>query len=134
MALKKRKSFELLKIEKDYEIAKNTAQRRTLYVLAIGLFVVLLSIYFIIQFYDQRISTTKIITEQKEEINHQKIRELEDNIKMSSMRYVIEGQEIERERIAKDLHDSLGGLLSTIKLQFDQVSSKKSRLTRNERI
>lgn len=124
----KEKSFELLKIEKDYEIAKNTAQRRTLYVLAIGLFVVLLSIYFIIQFYDQRISTTKIITEQKEEINHQKIRELEDNIKMSSMRYVIEGQEIERERIAKDLHDSLGGLLSTIKLQFDQVSSKKADL------
>jgi signal transduction histidine kinase len=124
----KEKSFELLKIEKDYEISKNTAQRRTLYVLAIGLFIVLLSIYFIIKFYDQRISTTKIITEQKEEINHQKIRELEDNIKMSSMRYVIEGQEIERERIAKDLHDSLGGLLSTIKLQFDQVSSKKSDL------
>lgn len=122
----KEKNFELLKIEKDYEIAKNTAQRRTLYALAIGLFVVLLSIYFIIKFYNQRISTTKIITEQKEEINQQKIRELEDNIKMSSMRYVIEGQEIERERIAKDLHDSLGGLLSTIKLQFDQVSSKKS--------
>jgi signal transduction histidine kinase len=124
----KEKNFELLKIEKDYEIAKNTAQRRTLYALAIGLFVVLLSIYFIVKFYDQRISTTKIITEQREEINQQKIRELEDNIKMSSMRYVIEGQEIERERIAKDLHDSLGGLLSTIKLQFDQVSSKKADL------
>jgi signal transduction histidine kinase len=39
------------------------------------------------------------------------------------MKSVIEGQEIERERIAKDLHDSLGGLLSTIKLQFDHVSS-----------
>ncbi len=124
----KQTSIELLKIEKEYEISKNNAQRRTLYILAFGLFIVLLSIYFIIKFYDQRISTTKIITEQKEEINQQKIRELEDNMKMNSMRSVIEGQETERERIAKDLHDSLGGLLSTIKLHFDHVSSKNSEL------
>ncbi|MBK8828478.1 MAG: hypothetical protein IPO26_17785 [Saprospiraceae bacterium] len=124
----KQTSIELLKIEKEYEISKNNAQRRTLYILAFGLFIVLLSLYFIIKFYDQRISTTKIITEQKEEINQQKIRELEDNMKMNSMRSVIEGQETERERIAKDLHDSLGGLLSTIKLHFDHVSSKNSEL------
>ena len=122
-------NIELLKIEKEYADQRNKAQRRTLYILAIGLFVVILSIYFIIKFYDQRISTTQIITEQKEEINKQKIRVLEDNMKMNSMRSVIEGQEIERERIAKDLHDSLGGLLSTIKLQFDHVRSKKQELT-----
>ena len=122
-------NIELLKIEKEYADDRNKAQRRTLYILAIGLFVVIVSIYFIIKFYDQRISTTQIITEQKEEINHQKIRELEDNMKMNSMRSVIEGQEIERERIAKDLHDSLGGLLSTIKLQFDNVRSKKKELS-----
>ncbi len=124
----KQTSIELLKIEKQYAEEQNSTQRRTMYILGIGLFIVTLSIYFIIKFYDQRISTTKIITEQKEEINHQKIRELEDNYKMSSMRSVIEGQEIERERIAKDLHDSLGGLLSTIKLQFDQVRSRNEEL------
>lgn len=118
----------LLKIEKEYADERNQAQRRTLYILAIGLFVVLVSIYFIVKFYDQRISTAKIISDQKEQINHQKIRELEDNMKMNSMRSVITGQEIERERIAKDLHDSLGGLLSTIKLQFDNVRSKKQEL------
>ncbi len=122
-------NIELLKIEKEYADERNKAQRRTLYILAIGLIIVIVSIYFIVKFYDQRISTTRIITEQKEEINHQKIRELEDNMKMNSMRSVIEGQEIERERIAKDLHDSLGGLLSTIKLQFDNVRSKKKELS-----
>lgn len=40
------------------------------------------------------------------------------------MQSMLEGQENERERISKDLHDSLGGLLSTIKLQFDSVKSK----------
>ncbi len=121
-------NIELLKIEKEFADERNRAQRRTLYILAIGLFVVTISIYFIVKFYDQRISTARIISEQKEEINHQKIRELEDNLKMNSMRSVITGQEIERERIAKDLHDSLGGLLSTIKLQFDNVRSKKQEL------
>jgi signal transduction histidine kinase len=125
----KQTSIELLKIEKEFEIAKNAAQRRTLYLLTIGLFVVLLSIYFIIKFYDQQIKTNKIINAQKEEINQQKIRELEDNIRISSMRSVIEGQEIERERIAKDLHDSLGGLISTIKLQFDQVINKNENIS-----
>ncbi len=122
-------NIELLKIEKEYADERNKAQRRTLYILAIGLFIVITSVYFIIKFYDQRISTTRIITEQKEEINQQQIRELEDNMKMNSMRSVIEGQEIERERIAKDLHDSLGGLLSTIKLQFDNVRSKQKGLS-----
>lgn len=124
----KQSSIELLRIEKEYAEQRNKAQRRTLYILAAGLFLVTFSIYFIVKYYNQRISTAKIITEQKEEINQQKIRELEDNIRISSMRSVIEGQEIERERIAKDLHDSLGGLLSTIKLQFDQVLGKNNSL------
>lgn len=125
----KQTSIELLKIEKEFEIAKNAAQRRTLYLLTIGLFIVLLSLYFIIKFYDQQIKTNKIINAQKEEINQQKIRELEDKMRISSMRSVIEGQEIERERIAKDLHDSLGGLISTIKLQFDQVINKNENIS-----
>lgn len=119
----KQTSIELLKMEKEYEINKNVIQRRSLYILAIGLLIVLLSVYFIIKFYNQQIYTAKIINEQKEEINYQKIRELEDTVRINSMRSMIEGQEIERERIAKDLHDSLGGLLSAVKLQFDYLGS-----------
>ena len=40
--------------------------------------------------------------------------------------------EKERERIAKDLHDSLGGLLSTVKLQFDNVRAKMNGSLHNE--
>ena len=121
----KQSSIEVLKIDKQYAEEKNKSQRKTLYILAFGLLLVLSSIYFIIKFYNQRIVAAKIIAEQKEEINQQKIRELEVNMKLSSMKSMIEGQEIERERIAKDLHDSLGGLLSTIKLQFDQIGVVK---------
>lgn len=38
---------------------------------------------------------------------------------------MIEGQEVERLRIAKDLHDSLGGMLSTIKSHFTTIQKER---------
>jgi signal transduction histidine kinase len=34
---------------------------------------------------------------------------------------MIAGQEAERKRLAQDIHDDLGGLLATVKIQFDRV-------------
>lgn len=124
----KEKDIKNLELEKEYAQTKNNQQRRALYILTAGLGLLLLLLYYIVRFYTQKISTEKIITGQKQEITQQKIRELEDNIKISSMQSMLEGQEIERQRIAKDLHDSLGGLLSTIKLQFDSVQTKKNQI------
>ena len=39
----------------------------------------------------------------------------------------LEGQDLERKRIAKDLHDRLGSMLSTIKLYFDHFDSKMTQ-------
>lgn len=115
----KQKNIESLKIENKYAEQTNDQQRRTLYVLGISLILLLSLLYYIIRFYNQQITTEKIITDQTEEINKRQIKELQDDIQIRSMQSMIEGQELERERIAKDLHDSLGGLLSTVKLQFD---------------
>ena len=41
---------------------------------------------------------------------------------------MIEGQEKERQRIANDLHDNLGGLLATLKLHFHNLKTKTDRL------
>lgn len=122
----KESNIKLLEIDKQYAELRNKQQRRALYFLAGGLILALGFLYFLKRFYDQRITSSNIINEQREEINQRKIKELEDEIKIASMYSVIEGQEIERERIAKELHDSLGGILSTIKLQIDnaKLSSK----------
>ena len=44
------------------------------------------------------------------------------------MHSMIEGQEAERLRIAKDLHDSLGGLLSSIKLHYNTFLQEQKEL------
>ena len=124
----KEKEIQNLEKENEEAIIKSKQQKRALTILTTGLALLVLALYYIIRFYTQRIKASRIINQQKTQISEQKIRELEDNLKISSMQSMIEGQELERERIAKDLHDSLGGLLSTIKLQFDNVQSKVKSL------
>lgn len=128
----KRLENEMLANENELKEQEILNQKRALYIMAIGLTLLLVLIYYLVRFYTQKIKTEKIINHQKEEINNQKIRELEDNIKISSMQSMIEGQELERERIAQDLHDSLGGLLSTIKLQFDSIGSQNGNYHGNK--
>jgi len=110
-------------LEKDKELVQksNDQQRRALVVLGISFLGLLLGIYYIVRFYSDKIKNARIIESQNQRINQQKIKELEDEMQINSMQSMIAGQEVERERIAKDLHDSLGGLLSTIKLQVDKI-------------
>ena len=119
------KNREIELLERQTELVKdvNDQQRRALYVLGGGMLLLAITTYFIVQFFRQRIKATRIINAQRDKIDKQKIKDLENDVKINSMQSVIEGQELERERIAKDLHDSLGGLLSAIKLQFEKVRS-----------
>ena len=74
-----------------------------------------------INFYKKRLKYQRKIAKQTKELQHQKITELEQENKLVAFGSMIEGQEVERLRIAKDLHDSLGGMLSTIKSHFSTI-------------
>lgn len=125
-SFEKNKEIQLLEMEKQSVLQKSTMQRNALYFVAGGFGLLLIALYYIMRFYAQRMKTEKIINDQQHKIDQQKIKELEDNMQINNMQSMIVGQERERERIAKDLHDSLGGLLSTVKLQFDQFRNKIS--------
>lgn len=60
----------------------------------------------------------------KNTIQQQKITDLTQKNKLLAMSSMIEGQEAERLRIARDLHDSLGGLLSSVKAHFTIFKNK----------
>lgn len=85
--------------------------------------------YIFIRSFQERLNANQIITKQNEELTQRKINELETNLKIETMSSMLTGQEVERERIARDLHDSLGGLLSTVKLHFDAIQVKNPEIT-----
>ena len=80
----------------------------------------LLSLLFLNHFRNRQ----KIIKNELE-LKQKKIDNLEQAQKMLAMDLVLQGQEEERKRIAKDLHDGLGGLLATARLQLRQISSSR---------
>ena len=117
---------ELKDMKRDRKITelKSGMQKVLSYAALVGAIIMLIVSYLIIRGYQERLNSNQIITKQNEEINERKIIELESNLKIETMSSMLQGQEVERERIARDLHDSLGGLLSTVKLHFDAIQAR----------
>jgi two-component system NarL family sensor kinase len=88
-----------------------------------GIFLIVMLSGFLIYNYRQKIRANLKLARKSEELNDQKINALltEQDIKFAGA--MIEGQECERKRIAEDLHDRLGIMLSTIKLHFSSIRS-----------
>ncbi|HMG93350.1 MAG TPA: sensor histidine kinase [Chryseolinea sp.] len=57
----------------------------------------------------------------KQKLQRQRINELETEKKLMAAEAVLKGEEQERARLAKDLHDGLGGMLSGIKYSFNAM-------------
>ncbi|HRF22817.1 MAG TPA: histidine kinase, partial [Chitinophagaceae bacterium] len=77
------------------------------YLMAGGIFLIILLAMLGYKYYRQR-----------KKNQEQRIQELETEKQLLSTQSLLKGQEEERSRIAKDLHDGLGGLLSGVKLQL----------------
>jgi len=101
-------------LEKDLSLRKRTNQRNIYLFSGSGTIAVIL---FLLVFYRHKARKDKIIADQK-------IRQLEEEKKLLAARSIVNGQEEERKRIAKELHDGLGVLLSTAKMQFTTLRDK----------
>ena len=58
---------------------------------------------------------------QKQRLQQQRIAELETQQQLTATEAVLKGEEQERTRLAQDLHDGLGGMLSGIKYSFNTM-------------
>lgn len=90
----------------------------------IGLIALAILLIISIVFFKKRLKYQRTIASQTEEIQQSAITELQQKNKLLALNSMIEGQEAERLRIAKDLHDSLGGLLSTVKAHFTIIQKE----------
>ena len=101
-------------LKKDIALEKKTRQRNAYIFSGSGIILIFI---FIFAYYHQRTRKNRIIAEQK-------IIQLEEEKKLLAARSIVNGQEEERKRIAKELHDGLGVLLATAKMQFSAIKDK----------
>ncbi|WP_378172719.1 tetratricopeptide repeat protein [Aquimarina sp. SS2-1] len=107
---------------KDAEIKRQRLLKR-FYIF--GFILVLIPILGLLLVYYQKLQVKNKYNAQKEEINKQKITSFlkEQELKLANT-YVI-AQNEERSRIARELHDSIGGNLAAIKLQMKDIQKNK---------
>lgn len=87
----------------------------TYYIVFIFIFIIL--IILLLYAYKQRAKSMK----QRDELHALALEKEKQNSELSTLTALLEGQEQERGRLARDLHDGLGGLLSGTKLQLSSL-------------
>ncbi len=120
---KERENQELLAKQgkKELEIIKlNTKLRQQVFLVILGVLAILAAI--LISFFLKKQQRQKLqIARQKQAIQEQKISELEAMQMITSMKSLVQGQENERGRIAKELHDGIGSIMASLKLSLSQL-------------
>ena len=103
------------------EIERKSKQRNRLYAGLVGLALLAGMVIYVIA---QRAHFQKIKLNDNLEMQALKLRDLERNNRIMTLNATLAGEESERKRIAKDLHDSLGALLASVKLHFRNIDSQ----------
>ncbi|MDN3655604.1 sensor histidine kinase [Ferruginibacter paludis] len=107
-----RKEKEVVQLEAGRKIqALVIHQKNTLNYIAVGFAITLLMLS-LLAYRNYR---------QKQKLQQQRIAELETQQQLTATEAVLKGEEQERTRLAKDLHDGLGGMLSGIKYSFNSM-------------
>lgn len=107
--------------KKQSEIEKLTLVKRQRTMLIYILIATLLLVSLFGYTYFRNIRNKKIIADQQIEIKEKQIQELEKERQLTAARSVLQGEEAERSRLAGDLHDGLGGLLTGVKLKLSSM-------------
>ena len=128
------KEREIIRLEKDSQIAELTLeqQKRLVWILLGSLLIGLFALFLIIRFYVQKLKANQLLAEKQSQLDQQKIKDMSNDFKIKNLESMIVGQEEERKRISTDLHDSLGGMLSALKLQYDSLHLKHQDLDQDE--
>ncbi|WP_323757185.1 ATP-binding protein [Roseivirga sp.] len=122
---------QILDLKEKYKTAslelENEKQKRSTTIVLLTSMALVLTAFVIINVIDQRRKNIKTLAAKNDELNKQQIDELLQKQEIASLQGVLEGQETERKRVAIDLHDRLGGILSMVKLHFSVVTESLSK-------
>ena len=119
------KNLNIKLLTKNNDLQQNN--KRTILIISISFVGFLITMLFLLWY---KIKLQKVISLKENEINKQEIFRLEQDQELKRMNSIMEGQDLERSRLAKEIHDGIGGSLAGIKLQLSQENAE----LKNEKI
>jgi len=87
----------------------------------IGLLIIMLLLSVRGFFFTRNLKRKRQLIEKDAELKAQRISELEKEKQLTATQAILQGEEAERKRLARDLHDGLGGMLSVVKLNLTNM-------------
>jgi len=99
-------------------------RQRTFAVVILGMLI--LGFGFVFWHYHQNAEQQRQLAAQSTHLQQQRIQQLKDEQQLINFRGMIAGQETERSRLAQELHDSLGSMLSNLKLVVGKEKTDRS--------
>ncbi|TNE49571.1 MAG: tetratricopeptide repeat protein [Bacteroidetes bacterium] len=110
-----KKDKEILQQRLEIEQQQSEIQRRNFQLLLLGGGLLLTALLVV---------SLLFLYRKNQQINQQKIEVLKKEQEAQNLRSIIEGEEKERKRIGRELHDGLGAALATVKMQINSISGK----------
>jgi len=123
--LKKEKKIDKLQEDQLVKEAEINRQKTIKYAFLIGFLVLLVPIILLLIVYYQKLQTQSLLNIQQESINQQEVKNLLQAQELELAKNAISVQAKERDRIARELHDSIGGNLAGIKLKMNSLGDHK---------
>lgn len=127
--VQKRKNEIALLKEKEVLKALELDREKTIkYIVLVAFFILLVTTIALLIIYYQKLQAQGLLNLKEKEINEQRVNSLKKDQELKLIKAAVSGQDQERKKIAQEMHDSVGGNLAAIKLQFSQLSNHPDKL------
>lgn len=90
-------------------------------IIIVSAILIFIPVIILLVVYRQKVKSKELLALKIEEVNQQKSLEMIRSFEIKTIRAHIEGQEIEKHRIAKELHDGVAGSLAAIKMRLQSL-------------